>query len=98
MYAVYSSSRQSFSSGEDSSDSELVDHDYNSHIFAAKKVINKGRWSTEEVRCNEGGVKVKYSGIKRILTLGKESHLMNGIPPNHALGCRLICKFIDMNG
>lgn len=43
-----SSSRQSFSSGEDSSDSELVDHDYNSHIFAAKKVINKGRWSTEE--------------------------------------------------
>lgn len=95
MYAVYSSSRQSFSSGEDSSDSELVDHDYNSHIFAAKKVINKGRWSTEEVRCNEGGV--KYSGIERILTLGKESHLMNGIPHNHALGCRL-CKFIDMNG
>lgn len=57
---LFSSSRQSFSSGEDSSDSELVDHDYNSHIFAAKKVINKGRWSTEEVRCSEGGVKYRH--------------------------------------
>ncbi|XP_078332612.1 myb-related protein A-like isoform X2 [Crassostrea virginica] len=43
-----SSSGQSFSSGEESSDSEFVDHDYNNHTFAAKKVINKGRWSTEE--------------------------------------------------
>lgn len=51
IFYVYtcSSSGQSFSSGEESSDSEFVDHDYNNHTFAAKKVINKGRWSTEEV-------------------------------------------------
>ncbi|XP_061182884.1 myb-related protein A-like isoform X1 [Saccostrea echinata] len=41
-------SRQSYSSGEESSDSELVDHDYNSQLFTSKKIINKGRWTTEE--------------------------------------------------
>ncbi|XP_055997635.1 myb-related protein B-like isoform X3 [Ostrea edulis] len=60
-------SRQSYSSCEDSSDSELFDHDYNSQVFPNKKAINKGRWSTEEDEKLRSLVEVKGdSDWKRI--------------------------------
>ncbi|VDI77571.1 myb proto-oncogene protein [Mytilus galloprovincialis] len=46
MVSGSSSSRQSFSSDEETDDGEHIDHDYN--LPQRHKHVNKGRWSREE--------------------------------------------------
>ncbi|GAB1605008.1 myb-related protein A-like isoform X2 [Argonauta hians] len=46
-HKIGGSIRQSFKS-EDDTDSEMLDHDYNTSFCSGGKVINKGRWTKEE--------------------------------------------------